>query len=159
MTEVLAPTPSATSSRTVRAAAFTGGLTLLALSWAYLVDSPWKSDPEANVWGIRAVDVGEVAFILGSVALGMLVIFGVVVRRAVASDAARCGRDALILALVAVVLTAPAFWTGIPIIAGCAAVLLGVEARRRGRSGAVISVAIVLGAIATVASTVFCIIG
>lgn len=136
-------------------------MTAAVMIWAYLIDSPWKSSPEATAWGFRGIEVGELAFAVGCIALGALVVFGVVVRHAVASAGpARCARDGLILGIVAAALAAPVFWSGVPILAGVGAAFLGVEANRRaGRRTAKAMVAIVLGVLAAVASTVFCIIG
>ena len=122
-------------------AVITSIVTTLALLWAYYVTSPWKQTPQD--WGIDS-DQGFVGllWIAGFVALGVGVVYGVVVRRALAGDPARAARTALILALVAVPLGVVAFWTGLPIVLGSAAVFLGLDARTRlGRTPATAAIA------------------
>ena len=140
-------------------AVITAIVTTLALLWAYYVNSPWKH--AAQDWGIDS-DQGLMGllWIAGFVALGVGVVYGVVARRALAGEPTRSARTALVLALVAVPLGVVAFWTGLPIVLGSAAVFLGLDARTRlGRTPATAGIAIGVGMLAATASLLFCVTG
>ena len=153
-------TPAATLTRSLTGVAvLTSIVTTLALLWAYFVTSPWKHTPQD--WGIDG-DQGFVGllWIAGFVALGVGVVYGVVVRRALAGDPARAARTAMFLALVAVPLGVVAFWTGLPIVLGSAAAFLGTDARTRlGRTPTPAAIAIGLGLLTAAAALFFCVTG
>lgn len=136
------------------AAAITGVLLL----WANYVDTPWR-DPGAE-WGIDQ-GRGPIGLLLvaGFAALGVLVVFGVVAKRALADDPTRTARVALILSLVAV----PAivvFWTGLPIVLGLGAAFLGLDARSRlDRTPPSAGVAVGLGLLAAASAAFVCVTG
>jgi hypothetical protein len=77
-------------------------------------------------------------------------LFGVVVPRGLRAESA--GGRALVMAVIAVVLV-PAFWTGLPMLLGAAAALLGYAGKRAaGRAGAGMAIgALVLGLLVVVA--------
>ena len=85
---------------------------------------------------------GEIVFSLGLAAAISLVVFGWLVptRRATGSPA-----TALTLGIVAAALVLPAFWSGLPLILGVAAILVG-----RASAGTSAKVAVALGALASV---------
>lgn len=87
------------------------------------------------------------------------VIAAVVGRRSLRGTPAAVARTALVLAVVAAV-TVVVFWAGWSHVFGAVAVGLAVEARRRsGRLTGASGTALVVGALAFVAATVFCVIG
>jgi heme/copper-type cytochrome/quinol oxidase subunit 2 len=151
--------PPETPTRSITGVAvLTAIVTTLALLWANFVDTPWR-DP-ATAWGINS-DRGIVGLLLiaGFVALGVGVVYGVVVRRAMATDPAREARTAVILALVGV-LTIVAFWTGLPIVLGSAAAHLGLDARARlGHTPPTAGIAISLGLLVATAALFICVTG
>lgn len=146
--------------RPVAAIAVTTTLvTVLALLWAFYVESPWKH--EAQPWGLDSEQgIAGLLWIAGFVALGVGVVYGVVVRRAVTRAPTRTARTGLILAIVGVPLAVVAFWTGLPIVLGSAATFLGVDARARlGRTPVTAAVAIGLGLLVAAAALFLCVIG
>lgn len=154
------PTHTETTSRPVVGVALTTAIvTTLALLWANYVDSPWKHT--ARDWGINSEQgVVGLLWIAGFVALGVGVVYGVVVRRALAGDPARAARTAMILALAAAPLAVVAFWTGLPIVLGSAAAFLGMDARARlGRTPVTAAVGIGLGMLVAAAALFFCVTG
>ncbi len=156
------PTTTTATARTTRPVAgvaiTTAIVTTVALLWANYVNTPWR-DPGTE-WGIDT-DQGAVGLLLiaGFVALGVGVVYGVVVRRALAGDPARAARTAMILALVGV-LTIVAFWTGLPIVLGSAAALLGMDARTRlGHTPPTAAIAIGLGLLIAAGALFICVTG
>lgn len=152
--------PPATTSRTFTAVAvITATVTTLALLWAYYVDSPWKH--QAQPWGLNSEQgVSGLLWIGGFVLLGVCVIYGVVVRRALIGEPVRAARLALILSVLAVPLAVVAFWTGLPILLGSAAAYLGLDARARlGRTPPTAAVAIGLGLLMAAIALFLCVTG
>lgn len=93
-----------------------------------------------------AHDWTEVIVSVSGMALIAAVIFGIVVPRALRKESA--GGTALGLSIPAVLLTLPAFWTGLPLVLGAAGFVVG-SAGRQARSGAGTCIAgLVLGALA-----------
>lgn len=158
-TELLATEPGGTHRSVAGIAVATTLVTILALLWAFYVESPWKH--EAQSWGLDSEQgVAGLLWIAGFVALGVGVVYGVVVRRAVTRAPTRTARTGMILAIVGVPLAVVAFWTGLPIVAGSAATFLGVDARARlGRTTVTAAVAIGLGLLVAAAALFLCVIG
>lgn len=93
-----------------------------------------------------AHDWGEIAFMLPVAVVGAALVFGLVVPRALRKESA--GGTALGLSIPALVLTLPAFWTGLPLILGVAGMVVG-NAGRNARSGGGKCIAgVVIGALA-----------
>ena len=102
----------------------------------------------ASLTTLFAHDWPEVISMVALIAVVTGVVFGYAVPRALRRG--HTGRAALSCAVVAALLAAPAFWTGLPLVLGVAAVILG-SAGRTARSGAGMSIAaVVLGALASV---------
>jgi hypothetical protein len=91
---------------------------------------------------------GPYAVTLGGCLLVALLLFGRVVPRA--SDPAKAGAWIAALAVV----TLPVFWSGLPIVLGCAAIAAGV--RSATTTGTMVAA---VGALAATATTVVCVIG
>ena len=91
----------------------------------------------------RADSAGEA---LSMVALGLLVVcilYPLVVARGLRQDNA--GGRALTMGILAVLLIVPAFWSGLPMILGAAAALLGYAGRRAAHGSGQATAAFVLG--------------
>ena len=90
---------------------------------------------------------GEVISMVALLAVVTVVVYGYVVPSGLRREGA--GGTALGMAVVAALLVAPAFWTGLPLLLGVAAMILG-NAGRMARSGAGRSIAaLVVGAATT----------
>lgn len=102
----------------------------------------------ACAWTVYgAHDWTEIAIVFTAIAVVSLATYGYLVPRALRRDP---GATAVALGLAALVLLLPAFWSGLPLVLGVAAMLLGRAGRTDGtRSGRSIA-AIVLGAVAVV---------
>lgn len=86
----------------------------------------------ATFWTVMgAHDTGEIVIVLAMCAAVAAGVFGFVLPRALEQDSAP-GR-ALTLSVLGLLLLAPAFWSGVPILLGAAGALLGYA----GRSAAV----------------------
>jgi hypothetical protein len=131
------------------AGAITFGLTMWA-GEAFDLNSDSETGP-ATSWSEIALYVGVVAAaILIAVWLGL---------RARSGSPSRLSATALGLAIASAV-TFVAFWSGWPQVFGAVAVALAVEHQRRvGSYSAATLTALVLGAIAFVASAITCVIG
>jgi hypothetical protein len=149
-----------TTAVTLRVAATTTAfVSTIALLWAYYVDTPWKA--QARGWGIDdKFGATGLLWIAGFVALGVAVVYGVVVRRAMAGDPTRAARTALVLALIGLPTGVFAFWTGLPIVLGSAAAYLGMDSRARlGRTPGSAAAAIALGLVVAAFTIYFCVTG
>jgi hypothetical protein len=93
-----------------------------------------------------AHDWGEVAFMVPVTLVAAGLVFGVVVPRALRKESA--GGTALGLSIPAVLLTMPAFWTGLPLVLGAAGMLVGNAGRNAQSGGGKCIAALVLGALA-----------
>ena len=80
--------------------------------------------------------------------VAVLVVYGVVVPRALAHESAP--KTALTLSGIAALLTLPAFWTGLPLVLGAAGVLVGYAGRRAARGAGGSIAALVLGALSVI---------
>lgn len=120
-------TTAPTSARAVAAIGTTVALVSAALTTLF-----------AHGWG-EAISMSALIVVTAAV------VYGYVVPRALRQESA--GGTALALAIPAALLVAPAFWTGLPLVLGVAAVLVGSEGRRA-PTGAGKSIAgLVLGAL------------
>lgn len=95
-----------------------------------------------------AHDWREIGIITPVIVVTTALVFGLVVPRALRKETA--GGTALALAIPAALLLVPAFWAGVPLVLGVAAMVVG-NAGRRARSGSGTCIAgLVLGALAVV---------
>jgi hypothetical protein len=94
-------------------------------------------------------DLGEWLFELGVLAVGVAVIFGIVVPRGLRHEAA--GGRALVMGVLGLLLVVPAFWLGLPVQLGAAAVLLGYAGRRAPSGSGKAIVALAIGALTVIA--------
>lgn len=96
-----------------------------------------------------AHDLQEIAIVVAAIAVTAALVYGVVVPRALArAEGTGAGAAALALAVPAVLLTLPAFWTGLPLVLGVAAVMVGNAGRRAPRGGGKAIAGMVLGLLA-----------
>jgi hypothetical protein len=95
-----------------------------------------------------AHDWGEILVVLAAIAVTTAVVFGAVVPRGLRRESA--GGAALTCGIVAALLALPAFWSGLPLVLGVAAMLLGNTGRTAAHGSGKCIAAIVLGALASV---------
>ena len=101
----------------------------------------------ATLTTLFAHDWAEAISMVALIAVVTGVVYGFAVPRSLQGE--RPGRPALAYAIVAALLAVPAFWTGLPLVLGVAAMILG-NAGRTARSGAGASIAaLVIGALAS----------
>lgn len=101
----------------------------------------------ATLTTLFAHDWAEAISMVALIAVVTGVVFGVAVPKSLRGE--RPGRPALAYAIVAALLSVPAFWTGLPLVLGIAAMILG-NAGRTARTGAGASIAaLVIGALAS----------
>lgn len=149
---VTAPNPTASPmARSIR-----WGLASLAVGAAVAVYGAY-GDPHP-----KASQEHAVPFICGVLAVVAVAIFGALVPAGLRGITSRPGRWsgwALTVGIVALVATPVAFWSGLPVVLGTAAALLGAAGRQgaggRGRATA----ALWLGAFAAVASVAVSLLG
>ncbi len=94
-------------------------------------------------------DLDEWLVELGVLAVGVTVIFGVVVPGGLRHEAA--GGRALAMGVLGLVLVVPAFWLGLPVQLGAAAVLLGFAGRKATAGSGKAIAALVVGALTVIA--------
>ena len=98
---------------------------------------------------IGAHDWAEIGVMAAVIGLAAVLVYGLVVPRALGRESA--GGTALALSIPAVALVVPAFWSGLPLVLGVAALVVGNHGRHA-RSGGITSIlGMVLGALAVVA--------
>lgn len=108
---------------------------------------PLASVALATFWtGFGAHDWGEIAVSAGVIVLTAALVFGAAAPRARRSGTQ--GGWSLGLGIAAVLLTLPAFWSGLPMVLGAAAIALGSEARNRDRGADRAIAGLVLGTVA-----------
>jgi hypothetical protein len=95
-----------------------------------------------------AHDWTEVAFSVGLIAVVAAAVFGLVVPRSLRKASA--GGTALGLSIPAVLLTLPAFWSGLPLVLGVAGLVVGNHGRMAASGARKSIVAVVLGALAVI---------
>lgn len=101
----------------------------------------------SSVWTVLgAHDTREIVVVLAAAAIITAAVYGFLMPRALTRPSA--GGTALTLSAVAVVLTLPAFWSGLPLILGVAGAALGYAGRNAGSGTGRSVTAIVLGALA-----------
>jgi len=89
----------------------------------------------------------DAALLVAVIAVVTVVVFGVVVPRGLRHESP--GRPALTMAVLAALLSVPAFWSGLPLVLGVGAMLLG-NAGRTARTGAGPCIAaLVIGSLTT----------
>lgn len=98
----------------------------------------------ATLTTLFAHDWGEVAFSVAIIAVVTAVVWGIVVPQALRKDSA--GGTALGLAVPAALLVVPAFWSGLPLVLGAAALLVGNAGRKAPTGAGKCIVAVVLAA-------------
>ncbi len=92
--------------------------------------------------------MGEWVFELGLQVVAAAVIFGLVVPRGLRHESA--GGRALVMAVLGALLVAPAFWLGLPLQLGAAAVLLGYAGKGASTRSGLSIASLVLGALTVV---------
>jgi len=146
-----APAPSALS-RSVR-----WGLGSLAVGVAVAVYGAY-GDPHP-----KSSQEHAVPFICGVLAVIAVAVFGALVPAGLRGIASRPGRWsgwALTTGIVALLATPVSFWSGLPVLLGTAAAVLGVAGRRTGTGGRGLpTAALTVGAFAAVASVVIAVLG
>jgi hypothetical protein len=95
-----------------------------------------------------AHDWTEIAVIGGAIAIASVLVFGLVVPRALRKESA--GGTALALSIPALLLLLPAFWSGLPLVFGVAGLVVGNAGRKAPSGAGKCIAAVVLGALATV---------
>ena len=98
---------------------------------------------------IGAHDAGERFFEVAVQIVAAVVIFGLVVRRGLRQESA--GGRALAMGIIGLLLVFPAFWLGVSVQLGAAAVLLGFAGRRAPSGSGKAIVALAIGALTVIA--------
>ena len=101
----------------------------------------------ATLTTLFAHDWREAISMSALIVVASALVYGYVVPRALRKESA--GGTALGLAIPAALLAAPAFWSGLPLVLGVAAVLVGNAGRRAPSGSGKCIVALVLGALAS----------
>jgi hypothetical protein len=96
-----------------------------------------------------ANSTGEWIFEVGLDLVAAILLFGLVVPRGLRHGAA--GGRGIVMAAIALLLVVPAFWLGLPLQLGAAAVILGWAGKRGAEGSGKSTAALVLGALAVVA--------
>jgi hypothetical protein len=149
---------SATTGATARVRAIGWGLAALVVAIAVDIYGAY-GDPHP-----KTNQENGVPFIGAVLAVIAIAIFGFLLPIALRGMAARTGRwtgTALGMGIVGVVLVPIASWTGLPVVVGTAAALLGLAGRDVARTGgrALATWSVALGAVAAIGSVVFAILG
>lgn len=98
---------------------------------------------------VGAHDWAEIAVIGAITAVATILVFGLVVPRALRKESA--GGTALALSIPALLLVVPAFWSGLPFMLGVAGAVVGNAGRQAPKGAGTCIVGLVLGALAAVA--------
>jgi hypothetical protein len=142
--------PSARTGRSLLPIAIAAGMValLLMLIGTY-VQTPYKAMGPGE-WGFSTQDLNLAPLLVAFAAVGVAVVFGVVVVRGLRVAPQQTVRRSLIVAGVGV-LSILAFWTGLPVALAAGAATLALDARRRlGRLPGTAIAALVLAALITV---------
>jgi TM2 domain-containing membrane protein YozV len=133
--------------------------TVLLLAGLYL-DTPWKKQGNQE-WALTT-DHQSITGLLVSlcfVAVGLAVVFGVVVARGLRGPARTSTRFSLALAVTGI-LSAVVFWTGLPVILASGAVVLALDSRTRlGRTPTTTWIVGVLAVLTAAAAISFALVG
>jgi peptidoglycan/LPS O-acetylase OafA/YrhL len=100
-----------------------------------------------SVTGAHNTTEWLVEIAIQAVAAGLL--FGLVVRRGLRHESA--GGRGIAMAVLALLIVFPAFWTGLPLQLGAAAAILGFAGKRASQGSGKATASLVLGALAVVA--------
>jgi hypothetical protein len=144
------PDTAIAPTRPIRPVAATAGVLAVAcmLVGTY-VDTPWKK-AGSQQWGIDlpgASGLAELLFVIAAAAIGLWVVFGVWLRRALTKPASAEAWQALWMALTGVV-SIVVFWSGLPVLLGAAALYAALDSRSRaGRVLVPAAIAMVGGAV------------
>lgn len=95
-----------------------------------------------------AHDWAEIAVVWGVIAAATLLVFGLVVPRALRRESA--GGTALGLSIPALVLLIPAYWSGLPLVLGVAGLVVGNAGRKTPTGAGKCIAAVALGTLAAV---------
>lgn len=147
-----------TSGASTRVRVIGWGLAALVVAIAVDVYGAY-GDPHPKASQESAVPfVGVVAAAIAIAVFGLVVPMGL---RGIAARTRHWSGTALIMAIVSVVLVPIASWSGLPVVIGTAAALLGVAGRGAATTGgrALATWSIALGAVAAIGSVVFAILG
>ena len=99
------------------------------------------------VWTVLgAHNLREIVVVLAVAAVVTAAVYGLLLPRSLRRESA--GGTALALALLAALLTLPAYWSGLPLILGAAGVLLGLAGRNAATGAGKSVAAIGIGALA-----------
>lgn len=91
----------------------------------------------------------EIAIIVGLVVLTTLLVFGLVLPRALRKESA--GGTSLALSIPAALLVVPAFWAGIPFVLGLGGMVVGAAGRQAHTGSGKAIAGLVIGALAALA--------
>ena len=133
--------------------------TVLLLAALYL-DTPWKKQGNQE-WALTSDQHGLLGLLvsLGFVAVGIAVVFGVIVARALRRSAATETVWSMALAITGVV-SAVVFWTGLPVILASGAVVLALDVRARlGRTPPTAWIVLILAALTGAAAVQLVLVG
>ena len=98
---------------------------------------------------LGAHNLGEIVVVLAVIAIATGVVYGIVLPKALRKPAA--GGTGLGLSVPAVLLTLPAFWSGLPLVLGIAGAMLGCAGRGAASGSGKSIAACALGLLAAVA--------
>lgn len=129
----MSTTKSPTAVRTVSASKIAAATVVIALFWTFYQAHSWE----------------EIGVVAAATLIATAVVFAVVVPRALRGG--RTGGLALALAIPAVVLVLPAFWSGVPLVLGAGGALIGASGRACGQRSASSTAGLVIGLVAVVA--------
>lgn len=129
----MSTTKSPAAVRIVSTSTIAAATVVIALFWTFY---------EAHSWG----EIGVVAAVT---LIAAAVVFAVVVP--IALRRGRTGGLSLALAIPAVVLVLPAFWSGLPLVLGAGGALLGASGRASGHRSASSTAGLVIGLVAVAA--------
>jgi heme/copper-type cytochrome/quinol oxidase subunit 2 len=133
--------------------------TALLLAGLYL-DTPWKKQGNQE-WALTTdhQSIAGLFVSIGFVAVGLAVVFGVVVSRGLRGAAKTATRRSLALAVTGAV-SAVVFWTGLPVILAVGAVVLALDSRARlGRTPTTTWIVGVLAVLTVAAAVSFAFVG
>jgi hypothetical protein len=133
--------------------------TVLMLAGLYL-DTPWKKQGNQE-WALTSdhESIAGLLVSLGFVAVGLAVVFGVLVARGLRGATGSEIGWSLALAVTGV-LSAVVFWTGLPVILAAGAVVLGLDSRARlGRTPPTTWIVGVLAVLTTAAAVGLALVG
>jgi hypothetical protein len=101
----------------------------------------------ATIVILNAHDAAEIAIVLGVLVPTAILVYGFLVPRCLGRPSS--GPAALVLGILAAGLVVPAFWSGLSLVLGVAAVLVGSSGRHGPHRAGLCVAGLVLGALAT----------